>query len=108
MKDDGNDNQKPAYQQQCYQGDNKIKYPFESVNVGDEFILVPVGDAAKEIHGVIRANGTGNRIMQLLMQGMDDEEVVNALLKEYDNDRETLMDYVRTVISVLRQNHLIG
>ena len=85
----------------------KIRYPFELVNMDDEFLLVPVGGAAKEIHGVIRANESGNKIIQLLTEGMDEEDVVNSLSKEYDNDRETLTGYVHLVINVMKHNNLI-
>ena len=84
-----------------------IKYSFESVDMGNEFILVPVGDNAKQIQGVLRTNEAGNKIMQLLTQGMNEEAAVDALAKEYDNDRETLASYVRSVIGVLRDNHII-
>ena len=92
----------------CFVGEYmKIKYSFESVDMGDEIILVPVGNSAKEVHGVVRANEAGNKIMQFLMQGMDEEGVVNSLAKEYENDRETLAGYVRSVIRVLQDNHFI-
>ncbi len=84
-----------------------IKYSFESVDMGNEFILVPVGDNAKQIQGVLRTNEAGNKIMQLLTQGMNEEAAVDALAKEYDNDRETLAGYVRSVICVLSDNHII-
>ena len=84
-----------------------MKYSFESVDIGDEFILVPVGGAESEIKGVIRANEAGNKIIQLLMQGLDEDEVVDALSKEYDDDRETLQKYVRSVIGVLQDNRLM-
>ena len=84
-----------------------MKYSFESVDMGEEFILVPVGSAAQEIHGVIRANEAGNSILQMLLQGMDEEAVVNSLAEKYENDRETLAGYVRSVIRVLEENHFV-
>lgn len=85
----------------------KIKYKFESVNMGDEIIMVPVGENAKQVQGVIKANEAGNRIIQLLMQGMDENEVVDSLEKECDNDRATIEGYVCSVITVLQENHLV-
>ena len=85
----------------------KTNYSFESVEMDDEFILVPIGGAAKQIQGVIRANEAGNKIAQMLIQGLNEEDVVDALAKEYDNDREILGNYVRSVARVLRDNHII-
>ena len=82
-----------------------IKYSFESVNMGDEFILVPVGDNAGLIQGVIKANETGNKIIQFFMQGLNEEQIINTLLKDCDNDRETITDYVRSVAAFLQDHH---
>lgn len=85
----------------------KIKYKFESVNMGEEIIMVPVGENANQVQGVIKANEAGNRIIQLLIQGKDENEVVDSLVKEFDNDRGMIADYVRSVITVLQDHQLI-
>ena len=85
----------------------KIKYPFESVKIDDEFILVPIGVGSNQIEGVVRANEAANKIIQLLMQGDDEKDIVDLLSKEYENDRNTLATYVHSVISFLKDNQLV-
>lgn len=85
----------------------KIKYKFESVNMGDEIIMVPVGENAKQVQGLIKTNDAGNRIIQLILQGLNEDEVVDSLVKEWEYDRETIEGYVRSVVTVLQDNQLI-
>ena len=85
----------------------KFKYSFEFVNMGDEIIMVPVGDGANEVQGVIKLNEEGQKIVQLLMQGMSEESIVELLNKEYDNDNETLKEYVSKVVSIMKDNNII-
>lgn len=85
----------------------KFKYSFEFVNMGDEIIMVPVGDGASEIQGVIKLNEEGHKIVQLLMQGMDEDSVVELLGKEYDNGNETIKGYVNKVVNIMKDNNII-
>lgn len=85
----------------------KFKYSFEFVNMGDEIIMVPVGDGASEIQGVIKLNEEGHKIVQLLMQGMDEDSIVELLGKEYDNGNETIKGYVSKVVNIMKDNNII-
>lgn len=85
----------------------KFKYSFEFVNMGDEIIMVPVGDGASEIQGVIKLNEEGHKIVQLLMQGMDEDKIVELLGKEYDNGNETIKGYVNKVVNIMKDNNII-
>ena len=85
----------------------KLKYEFETVDMGDEIIMVPIGQSTEQIHGVIRLNKEGREILDLLTNIISEDEVVDQLTCKYDNDRETIAEYVKSVIAVLRENHLI-
>ena len=85
----------------------KMKYTFESVNMGDEIIMVPVGNGASQVQGVIKLNETGYKIVQMISQGMTEDEIVNSLMKEYSNDRDTLTRYVQDVINILKDNQFV-
>ena len=47
-------------------------------------VVVPVGDAAEKIHGMITLNGPAEIIWKALENGKDYEEIVAEIKSEYD------------------------
>ena len=37
----------------------RLKHFFETIDMGDEIIMVPVGASAQQVHGVIKLNESG-------------------------------------------------
>lgn len=85
----------------------KLKYEFETVDMGDEIILVPVGEGAKWVHGIIKLNKSGLEIINLMKKCVSEDNVVDALATQYENNRDDLLNYVRCVLKPLRENGLI-
>ena len=85
----------------------KLKYVFDTVDMGDEIVLVPVGEGAEQIHGVIKLNKSGLEIMELLKNDITAEEIVDLLASKYQNNKQNLEKYVMDVIDVLKNNGLI-
>lgn len=81
----------------------KLKYIFESVDMGDEIILVPVGEGANHVQGILKMNKEGLEIVKLLKTEISENQIVDLLSKKYVNDKETLLEYVHTVIKELTQ-----
>lgn len=66
----------------------KIKNGFLLRKVSEAFVVVAVGDVAKEFNGIITLNSTGAFLWEKLSQGCDGKEVlVDALLEEYDVEK---------------------
>ncbi len=85
----------------------KINTNLVFAEMGDGFVAVPVGDAAKRI--VIRLNKTGKEICSALVDGLTPDQVVNNILNEYDGvDEETARRGVESVVSKLRDAGLIS
>lgn len=53
-------------------------------------VVVPVGDAIKNIKGMITLNGPAEVIWKALEQGKDFEEIVAQLKSEYDAPEDVL------------------
>ncbi len=53
-------------------------------------VVVPVGDAVKNIKGMITLNGPAEVIWKALEQGKDFEEIVCVLKSEYDAPEDVL------------------
>ena len=86
----------------------KLKSAFETVDMGDELIAVPIGEGADKVGGVIKLNKSGKQILDLLAKGLNENEVVEYLSMHYDNDYETLMLYVKKMIKVLNDAGLLA
>lgn len=57
--------------------------------VADEYLVIPVGEAALKVKGLIGLSESGSLLYRKLLEGCGQEELVAALLAEYDIDRET-------------------
>ena len=85
----------------------KLRCSFELVEMGDECILVPVGDGATEIHGVVKMNQEGREIIELLKNTTSEEAIINILANKYENGRAELERYVHKAIQELKDAGLL-
>ena len=76
----------------------KLKYSFETVELDDSLIAVPVGNRSGEFHGVIKLNETAAFIFNLLAEEITEEQIVNAMSKEYRVSLETLKKDVHSYL----------
>ncbi len=79
----------------------KINENFILREVADRFVVVAVGDAMKNFDGVITLNGTGAFLWRLLQKGAEEEELVSAMLAEYDVDEAKAREDVHAFIGKL-------
>ena len=85
----------------------RLKYQFETVELGDQIIAVPVGKDVDEYHGVIRLNETAALIFSLLKNEITEEEIVTVLEKEYKIDRKILCIDVHNIIEKFQNKELL-
>ena len=62
----------------------KLRYVFETLELDDTFIAVPVGDEANEFDNVIRLNETAAYIFKLLQEETTEAQIIDSLSDEYD------------------------
>lgn len=67
----------------------KIKEGFIIREVGGEHIVVPIGEAGKNFHGMVKLNDSGAFLWRFFCAEHTQEEAVKALTEEYDVDEET-------------------
>ena len=80
----------------------KINHDFTIQKVGASFVAVAVGETSKRFHGMIRLNETGAFLWrQMTERDMTEEELVDALVAEYEVDRETAAADVHKIIEKL-------
>ena len=86
----------------------KLKYEFETTELGDEIIAVPVGNNARDFSGVINLNDSAAAILKLLQKETTAEEIVSNLLEEYEGAREEITAFVEKFIDKLRKEDLLS
>lgn len=78
----------------------KLKASFITHTLGDDRILVPVGDAG--FSGLVRSNPTAAFIIEQLRSDTTQEQIVDAMLQEYHAGRQQISQDVAAVIETLR------
>ncbi|MBO4308428.1 MAG: PqqD family protein [Clostridia bacterium] len=83
----------------------QIKSDFTIQKVGNSYIAVAVGETSKTFHAMIKLNETGAFLWKKLAENdLTEEQLTNALLNEYDVDRETAARDVRAIVESLAAN----
>lgn len=68
----------------------KIKDGFVVKELAGQYVVVALGQASKIFNGIIKLNDSAKFIWDKLALGAEKEDVINALLEEYEGvDRET-------------------
>ena len=87
----------------------QIKKDFTIQKVGTSYVAVAVGETSKTFHGMVRLNDTGAFLWKLLSEkDCSEEDLVNALLEEYDVSREIAAKDVHTVVKSLEENGIFA
>lgn len=85
----------------------KIKKDFILRKMNGMNIVVAVGAAVKNFNGYINLNETGAFLWEKLASGADEDSLTDALVSEYDVDRETAARDVRAFLEVIINNDLL-
>ena len=86
----------------------KIKDGFVLRKIADQYMAVPVGARAKELHGMIGLNETGAFIWERLSSGQPQDEIVKALCEEYEVEEDAAMAAVKRFYEKLRAEGMLS
>lgn len=75
--------------------------------IAGEHILIPVGEAAKKFSGLISLNESGRMLWERLQEDCSEEDLVTALLDEYEVDRETAAADVKAFLAKMQEADLL-
>lgn len=86
----------------------KLKYKFVVRQVGGRPVAVAVGKDNAHFNGMIKLNESGEFIFKMLNSGeVSQEEIISALIKEYEINQELAQNTVMEFSEYLKQNGLI-
>lgn len=87
--------------------DMKLKTGFILREVAGQVVVLPTGDEL-DLNMMITLNDTGKFLWERLENGADKEELVAALLAEYDVDEETAKAGVDRFVEKLNANGFLA
>lgn len=85
----------------------KIKDNYVLTKVVDSYIAVPVGSGNVDLNTIISLNETGAFIWNLMKEDIEKEAVIEAMLNEYDVNREQAEADVDKFISQIKEADLL-
>lgn len=85
----------------------KIKKGFMLRNVAGRFMVIAIGQASVDFNGTINLNDSGAFLWEQLSKGCTYEELLSALLGEYDVDEETARRDIDAFLEIARKANVI-
>ncbi len=85
----------------------KIRNGFLLRQVGDQNVVVPIGEESRDFNGIIRLNETGSYLWENLQSETTEKALVAAMLLEYDIDEATAAADVAGFIETLKEAGLL-
>ena len=85
----------------------KVKSDFVLRKISDSYVVVPVGDSVVDFSGLINLNESGAILFKLLQKGAEESELVDALLNEYNVDREVAEADVKKFVAKVKDADIL-
>ena len=81
----------------------KVKNGFILRKVGKQFVVAATGEASKNFNGMIRLNDEAAFAFELLQKGINEDELVAALLEKYPADEAETRADVANFLAKLKE-----
>ena len=75
--------------------------------IGDDYIIVPVGQAALSFNGMITVNETGAFLWEQLVEGTNKEELLRTMLETYEVTQEEAERDIDEFLDILYENEIL-
>ena len=85
----------------------KIEKEYILREIADDYIIVPIGKAAMEFNGMITVNETGAFLWKLLMEEVTKEQLLHAMLEEYEVSAKEAEADIDEFLQLLQDNHIL-
>jgi hypothetical protein len=85
----------------------KIKDGFMLREIAGSWVVIPLGQRVVEFNGMISLNESSVLLWNKLEKGATIDELVQAILSEYDIDEETARADVEEFVKLIKENYLL-
>ena len=75
--------------------------------ISGQNVAVAIGEASKSFHGMIKLNDTGLIIWNALAKDVTEDDIVAAILEQYDVSREQASEDVHNFVEVLKDAGIV-
>lgn len=75
--------------------------------IGDDYVIVPVGKAALDFNGMITVNETGAFLWEQLVKGTSKEGLLETLMETYEVIQEEAERDIDEFLDVLYKNNIL-
>ena len=86
----------------------RISDQFILRQIAGEYIIIPTGQTTLKFNGMITVNEQGAFLWEVLKEEITEDALVDAVLAEYDTDRQTAQADVAEFLEVLRQKRILN
>lgn len=76
--------------------------------LGNQFVVVAVGDRSKEFQGMIKLNESASFLWKQLEEGVQSDQLVATLQSEYEVSEEVAKRDVEAFLAVLSQQGILA
>ena len=90
------------------EGKLKIKEGYVLKNIADNYVVVSVGEGNVDFNSMITTNETGAFLWEILEKGASKEDLVKAVLAEYDVDEAIVAADVDKFIQKLTDKNILA
>jgi hypothetical protein len=85
----------------------RLKGEFIVREVAGETLVIPVSKTAADFNGIICLNATGELIWKKLQDGKNRDDIVEAIVAEFEVSREEASEDVASFLQQLQDNDLL-
>lgn len=85
----------------------KIKSDYVMREVAGIYVVVPTGKASVDFTGMISLNCTGAFLWKQLIEGKDEQELLTAMLEEYETDELTAKADISEFLNKIKEANLL-
>ena len=86
----------------------KIKDGFVVRKIANQYMAVPVGARAKELHGMIGLNETAAFLWEIMKENRTEEELAALLYNEYEITEEKALETVKKFSMLLAKEGVLA
>ena len=85
----------------------RIEKEFILREIAGDYVIVPTGKTALEFNGLITVNELGAFIWKKMQQDISEDNLVSAILDEYEVQEEPARNDVKEFLGKLEENNIL-
>lgn len=85
----------------------KIKEGYVMRQIAGQSVVIAVGKASESFHGMINLNDSGSCVWKNIEKGLNEDEIADKLVDEFDIDHQTALKDVQEMIKKMKEQGIL-